>query len=284
MTVEEVKELYAEEVSLLKVLHKYCEEQPQENLDRIEKVTLLLLHRVLANLYSASILTLYALRKNKMPFFQLPIGIILRCTFTDCLFALYIQRSDKERALEELDIRTIEYANSLLERREVYRDQVKSTGMGFDDGFIDHLWELAMEDNFLNLLTLDMKNGNMEVSKQSKSQLQESGFSKSKSVGIKEQKDFLITQEGLADVTTRLYHYYKYFSQYEHFSENGQGDVLVSSEDGNDNIHFPSAIRTLRAAVEEVRGKMEEVRGKKEEGRCKREEVGLTKTKTITKS
>lgn len=50
-----------------------------------------------------------------------------------------------------------------------------------------------------------------------------------------------------------MFHYYKYFSQYEHFSENGQGDVIVSSkEDGNDNIHLPSAIRALSAGVEEV--------------------------------
>ena len=54
-------------------------------------------------------------------------------------------------------------------------------------------------------------------------------------------------------VELRRNHYYKYFSQYEHFSENGQGDVLASSkEDGNDNIHFPSAIRALSAGVEEV--------------------------------
>ena len=51
----------------------------------------------------------------------------------------------------------------------------------------------------------------------------------------------------------RLYHYFKYFSQYEHFSENGQGDVLASMEkDGNDNIHLPSAIRALSVGMEEV--------------------------------
>ena len=42
----------------------------------------------------------------------------MRCCFTDCLFALYIQRAGKERAYEELDLRTIEYANSMLERKE----------------------------------------------------------------------------------------------------------------------------------------------------------------------
>lgn len=69
-----------------------------------------------------------------------------------------------------------------------------------------------------------------------------------KSVKTKDVVDFLSRILKLEKVTTRLYHYYKYFSQYEHFSENGQGDVIVSSEnDGNDNIHLPSAIRALSA-------------------------------------
>ena len=81
----------------------------------------------------------------------------------------------------------------------------------------------------------------------------EDGFSKSKIVGVKEQKDFLITQAGLETLAMRLYHYYKYFSQYEHFSENGQGDVLASSkDDGNDNIHLPSAVRALSDAVDKI--------------------------------
>ena len=46
----------------------------------------------------------------------------------------------------------------------------------------------------------------------------------------------------------KLYHYYKYFSQYEHFSELGFGDVKASF--GEDNIHMPSAIKTLKDAVD----------------------------------
>lgn len=253
VNLTEIKELYVEELTLLKRIQRYGEEQKNENPERVEKVTLLLLYRIYSNLYSAILLTSAAYKMGKRFFFQLPIGIILRCCFTDCLFALYIQRIDKDQVSEELDLRTIEYANSLLERREVYRDQVKSTGMGFDDDFIDHMWELTMEDHFLQLLTFDESKDYLEVTKQSKLQLKDAGFSKMKSIGIKEQKDFLIKQRGLETVATRLYHYYKYFSQYEHFSENGQGDVLVSSkEEGNDNIHLPSAIRALGAGVEEI--------------------------------
>ena len=253
MELTEIKELYAEELKLLKRIQNYGKEQRQGKLERVEKVSLLLLYRIYSNLYSSLILTVAAYKKRKISFFQLPIGIVLRCCYTDCLFALYILSVDKERAYEELELRTIEYANSLLERREVYRDQVKSTGVEWDDGLIDNFWELTLEDNFLGLLTFDDNLKDLALTKQSKKQLTEAGFTNHKGVGTAEQKNYLIGIPELKPVATRLFHYYKYFSQYEHFSANGQGDVLVSGDkDGNDNIHLPSAIRALGAGVEEV--------------------------------
>lgn len=253
MDSTEIKEFYAGELTLLKRIQKFGIEHSHRELERVERVELLLLYRVFSNLYSAFLLTAEVLKKGNISFYQLPIGLLLRCCFTDCLFALYIQRVDKEKAYEELVLRRIEYANSMLERKEVYKDQVKSTGMFSDDVYIDHLWELTMEDNFLDYLALDDKAGEITVAKQSKNQLKEAGFSKAKSIGTKELKDYLIGIPELESVVTRMYQYYKYFSQYEHFSENGQWDVLVSAEEkGNDNIHLPSAISALSAGVEEV--------------------------------
>ena len=251
--MKEIKELYSEELALLKQIRSYGRKHSQGEMERVEKVKLLLLFRIYSNLYSSLLLTARVLKTGKISFFQLPIGLLLRCCFTDCLFALYIQHTGKERAYEELDLRTIEYANSMLERKEVYRDQVKSMGKILDDAFIDHLWELTMEDNFLGQLTLDDNLEELAVIKQSKQQLKDEGFSRVKSVMTKDVVNFLIKIPELEKETTRLFHYYKYFSQYEHFSENGQGDVLASSKkDGNDNIHLPSAIRALSAGVEIV--------------------------------
>lgn len=249
----EINELFAEELTLLKKIQKYGREHSHSKLERVEKVELLILYRIYSNLYSSLLLTAQALKTKRIPFFQLPIGLLLRCCFTDCLFALYIQHAGKERSYEELDLRTIEYANSMLERKEVYRDQVKSAGVIHDDAFIDHLWELTMEDNFLGLLTLDDNLEELAVSKRLKQQLKDEGFSKVQSIKTKEIVDFLTGIPKLEKVATRLYHYYKYFSQYEHFSENGQGDVLASSvKAGNDNIHLPSALKALSAGVEIV--------------------------------
>lgn len=253
MMLTERKELLTEELTLLKKIQKYGKEHSQGKLERVEKVELLLLYRIYSNLYSSLLLTAQVLKTGRISFFQLPIGLLLRCCFTDCLFALYIQRADKKRVHEELDLRRIEYVNSVLERKEVCRDQVKSTGITLDDDFIDHMWELTMEDNFLGPLTLDDTPGKLTVRKQSKQELKDEGFSKIKSVKTKDVVEFLIGIPELENVTRRLYHYYKYFSQYEHFSENGQGDVFAASDkDGNDNIHLPSAIRALSAGVEIV--------------------------------
>ena len=256
MMVTEIKQLFAEELTLLKKIQKYGKEQPQGKQERVEKVKLLLLYRIYSNLYSSLLLTAQVMKTGKISFFQLPIGLLLRCCFTDCLFTLYIQRAGKKRAYEELNLRTIEYANSMLERQEVYRDQVKSTGKILDDVFIDHLWELTMEDSFLEQLTFDDNLEELTVIKQSKQQLKYEGFSRVKSVMTKDVANFLIRIPELEKVATRLYHYYKYFSQYEHFSENGQGDVLAALEkDGNDNIHLPSAIKSLSVGVEIVMNK-----------------------------
>jgi len=256
MMVTEIKQLFAEELTLLKKIQKYGKEQPQGKQERVEKVKRLLLYRIYSNLYSSLLLTAQVLKTGKISFFQLPIGLLLRCCFTDCLFTLYIQRAGKKRAYEELNLRTIEYANSMLERQEVYRDQVKSTGKILDDVFIDHLWELTMEDSFLEQLTFDDNLEELTVIKQSKQQLKYEGFSRVKSVMTKDVANFLIRIPELEKVATRLYHYYKYFSQYEHFSENGQGDVLAALEkDGNDNIHLPSAIKSLSVGVEIVMNK-----------------------------
>jgi len=254
--VTEIKQLFAEELTLLKKIQKYGKEQPQGKQERVEKVKLLLLYRIYSNLYSSLLLTAQVLKTGRISFFQLSMGLLLRCCFTDCLFALYILRAGKKRAYEELDLRTIEYANSMLERKEVYRDQVKSTRKIFDGAFIDHLRELTMEDKFLGLLTLEDNLEELTVKKQSKQQLKDEGFSRVKSITTKDVANFLIRIPELEKVATRLYHYYKYFSQYEHFSENGQGDVLAALEkDGNDNIHLPSAIKSLSAGVEIVMNK-----------------------------
>ena len=80
----EINELFAKELTLLKKIQKYGEEHSQGKLERVEKVKLLLLYRIYSNLYASLLLTAQVLKTGKSSFFQLPIGLLLRCCFTDC--------------------------------------------------------------------------------------------------------------------------------------------------------------------------------------------------------
>ena len=62
--------------------------------------------------------------------------------------------------------------------------------------------------------------------------------------------DFVKTKPKQVDIVNRLNAYYKYFSQYEHFSELGYGDSLASF--GDDNVSFPSAIDALEDGLKVI--------------------------------
>ena len=100
--MREIKELYSEELALLKQIRSYGREHSQGKMERVEKVKLLLLFRIYSNLYSSLLLTVQVLKTGKISFFQLPIGLLLRCCFTDCLFALYIRKQSLRAVLRTL--------------------------------------------------------------------------------------------------------------------------------------------------------------------------------------
>ena len=68
MMVTERKEMFIEELTLLKKIQKYGEEHSTGNLERIEKVKLLLLYRIYSNLYASLLLTAQALKTGKSSF------------------------------------------------------------------------------------------------------------------------------------------------------------------------------------------------------------------------
>lgn len=75
--MREVKELFVEELTLLKRIQKYGKEQPQGEQERIEKVKLLLLLRIYSNLYSSLLLTVQALKTGKISFFSVTDWIVV---------------------------------------------------------------------------------------------------------------------------------------------------------------------------------------------------------------
>lgn len=68
--VTERKEMFTEELTLLKKIQKYWKEHSTGNLERIEKVKLLLLYRIYSNLYSSLLLTAQVLKTGNSSFFD----------------------------------------------------------------------------------------------------------------------------------------------------------------------------------------------------------------------
>lgn len=73
----EIKELLAEELTLLKKIQKYGKGHSQGELERVEKVKLLLLYRIYLNLYSSLLLTAQVMKTGKISFFSVTDRIIV---------------------------------------------------------------------------------------------------------------------------------------------------------------------------------------------------------------
>lgn len=242
----ELKELYKEEVILAKRIQVFGKNNNKVR-SKIRKAIMLLLYRIFTNLYVAIYVTAFSIKRDNIKITKLSLGLILRSTFIDCILALYLLSVDKKRAEEELNLKNIEYANSLLERKEIYRDQLKSISRDFNDSMIDNFWELTLEDNFLGDLIIESTEDEFKIVSKNKSRLKNEGFQNTKSKQIKEQYTYLYNFKELQPIVEKLYQYYKYFSQYEHFSERSEGDILQDT--AGDNIHLPSSIKALSNGV-----------------------------------
>ena len=128
-----------------------------------------------------------------------------------------------------------DYVISLLPRVEVYKDKVSA--LGFTDEFIENLYLLQLEDNYYKYLSFDKTTD--EFTKIPMWNIE----NKCKTITLKAIVDILKKNEYTSIIAQKLFAYYKYFSQYEHFSESGYGDALVDF--GNDNISFEKALECL---------------------------------------
>ena len=86
MMVTEIKELLAEELTLLKKIQKYWKGHSQGELERVEKVKLLLLYRIYSNLYTSLLLTARVLKTGKISF-----SVADRIVFALLLYRLFVR-------------------------------------------------------------------------------------------------------------------------------------------------------------------------------------------------
>lgn len=214
--------------------------------DRRISAILNLLYRINCNIVTVMMISGWSQRHDNTVFLKLPMGVLLRTVLTDIIHAMFFSAISEAEAEKELELLRMGYAYSLLDRDEVYKDKVKHVSPNMDDSMLNRLYYGQLEDNYLDFFDYDEKEG-FWIRKLNKSERKERGLERLTTSTMEGKFSILQNDLTFAELSKRVYQYYKYFSQYEHFSENGQGDILVPF--GEDNVHFPSAMKVIEDSV-----------------------------------
>lgn len=203
-----------------------------------------LVRRVHCNLTAVSYLASLSYRKDSL-YLKHPVGILLRSCMMDTIYALYLHVLSSKEAEEEIEVFNRDYVKSLDERYDVYKDKVAH--VGFSEDMTRNFYELVREDTFTRYLTFDKQGEELKTKVVSSKKLRTIHKSWPENITIARMVEHIQAKPKAAAIVTRLNAYYKYFSQYEHFSEQGFGDSLVPF--GDDNVSFPAAMDALERGM-----------------------------------
>lgn len=193
-------------------LHRHLVEVMGENAKAFRSkkgiILFILLVRVCGNLMGAIAILLQAVRTKGNLIFKLPLGLCLRGAMIDALTALYYDTQSEESAASHLEVTNLQYAKSLLERLEVYKDKVHSVSPDLDDDLAEHFYELGLEDNFLQYFDVEVKGQDLRVKPMKESKFRREGALVEGSYpNLKQMHDHLKTIPEYSEKAKRLYHY-----------------------------------------------------------------------------
>lgn len=204
-----------------------------------------LLWRMLKNLKAIQLLTNQALHMDGSTFLKLPFGLLLRNCLMDGITGLKIAKDDENTCKNLTDLWNRNYVKSMHEEYDVYRDKLVDSGL--DDDTIKGMYALAIEDTFLGELDLDKPYNATPFGWDVRECREVYEGCKRKDGELKTLKDDIMEDEQAGSCAATLYSYYKYFSQYEHYSDWGNGDACADF--GHDNINFCKAFHHLRTCL-----------------------------------
>lgn len=212
---------------------------------------MLLTKRILTNLRAILELAIVSYNNDGNHLFKLPVGILLRNSITDCIIGLYFKKQDDVALRQILEKLNHDYVNALFEEFEVYRDKISFSK--YDDEFAEHIYTLSLEDTFFHYLEFNEKrkdSGTFKERSEWKVKSQKKYLPKSVEgkTHLKNMHQILSKDSQLSSCANSLYAYYKYFSQWEHFSERGAGDVFAKF--GEDNIKILMIFGHINTALD----------------------------------
>lgn len=210
-----------------------------------------LMRRVECNIRTVSVLATLSVKTNGSVYYKLPVGLLVRNCLMDCLTGLYIRQKKDDACSNMMELRNRDYVKALFEEFEVYKDKVSF--LKLDDVFLEHIYTMSLEDTFLSELNINENAQIIEPMKERfiwKARNPKDIYADYKKADgqLKSMKDELSNDSVIAGCINNLYAYYKYFSQYEHYSERGYGDCLANF--GEDNISFEKVFDYIEKSVQ----------------------------------
>lgn len=212
-------------------------------------IIICILDRILRNIRAVLFLSAESAKKEDSVFMKLPVGILIRNCLMDGILAMHIANNNDQVCKNLMALSNRNYLNALFEEFEVYRDKLSDD---FDEVTSEHMFTMAIEDTYFDELQWNEDNTKIEplniryIWKATNIRDIYEGCKKT-DIDLKVIKNSLCNDNKTRECVKNLYAYYKYFSQYEHFSQRGNGDSLA--EFGSDNIRFEKSIIHLGECI-----------------------------------
>ncbi len=238
---EIAKRTYGLSQTLMRAMRTFCNSK-RKGKKRLAEMSLV--RRVQCNLTAITYLADLCYKKDSL-YFKIPVGLLLRSCLMDTTYALYLHVLSAKEAEEEIEVFNKGYVKSLGERFDVYKDKVAH--VGFSEELTRDFYDLGREDIFMRYLNFEKEGEELKTKVVKSKELRTIHKSWPENMTIARMVEHVQTKPKMSVVVTRLNAYYKYFSQYEHFSEQGFGDSLAPF--GDDNVSFPAAIDALEMGM-----------------------------------
>ena len=204
--------------------------------------------RIECNLYATALLAKTSMQHKNKAYLKLPMGLVLRNCFMDSIYAFYFTELTDGELEEEVSVLNRDYVKSLKYRKPVYIGILKEAGIENADNLGDMMYPLTIEDTFTKYLSFETPpDSDGFWSCVSDNEIRKEYTKDKKIKGIDQIYRHLKSNTDYVNLIEAIYANYKYFSQFEHFSEYSCGDTLVPY--GEDNISFPSALKVLRESM-----------------------------------
>lgn len=232
--------------------------------ERKDKILHAILMRHTMTLTSVALLAKSSVLQRRATFYKLPIGLLLRNCYMDGLLGLYFCSLDEANVEEVANSLNLDYVKALFEEFEVYRDKIPSK-FGWNNEFVEHMYTMSLEDTFLSDFSVNKSPDKIVPGKERelwkvrpktdvRTLIPEKDVKQE--LNVKTIYLYLANNETYSSCANNLYAYYKYFSQYEHFSENGFGDAIAAYNE--DNINMEAAILRISDSIKLMMEKVSE--------------------------